>query len=198
MSDLASRFGAIDIYLFDQLLRGNLRPGMAVLDAGCGKGRNLIHFLREGYDVRGCDPDPRSIAAVRALAPGLSPDRFRVEPVEASTFPEASADVVLSIAVLHFAKDPEHFTAMLQGSWRLLKPGGLFFCRLASLIGMDSRCQAIGSGRYRLPDGTDRFLVDEAQLLALTAELGGTLVDPLKTTLVQGLRAMTTWVMQKG
>jgi SAM-dependent methyltransferase len=194
MDELAARFGSIDIYLFDQLLRGNIRPGMAILDAGCGQGRNLAHFLREGYDVRGCDADAGAIAALQRQVPG---DRFRVEAVEASSFPAASADVVLSIAVLHFAGDPGHFEAMLWGTWRLLKSGGLFFCRLATAIGMDGRCQPLGSGRYRLPDGTDRFLVDEARLMALTAELGGTLVDPLKTTLVQGLRAMTTWVVRK-
>lgn len=195
MNTLEAAFGSIDIYLFDQLLRGNIRPGMAILDAGCGKGRNLVHFLNEGYDVQGCDVDAGAIAVLQRQVSG---DRFRAEAVEASTFPEACADVVLSIAVLHFAQDPGHFEAMLRGSWRLLKPGGLFFCRLATSIGMDSRCQPLGSGRYRLPDGTDRFLVDEARLMALTAALGGSLVDPLKTTLVQGLRAMTTWVVRKG
>lgn len=194
MNQLEAAFGSIDIYLFDQLLRGNIRPGMTILDAGCGRGRNLVYFLQEGYDVRGCDVDAGALEILQRQVPG---GRFRAEPVEASTFPEASADVVLSIAVLHFAKDPEHFEAMLRGTWRLLKPGGLFFCRLATVIGMDHRCQSLGNGRYRLPDGSNRFLVDEARLLALTEELGGTLVDPLKTTLVQGQRAMTTWVVRR-
>ena len=52
--------------------------------------------------------------------------------------------------------------------------------------------------RVRLPDGSDRFVVDEAMLLELTAQLGGRLADPLKTTNVQGLRAMTTWCVLKG
>ncbi len=198
MNTLEARFGTIDIYLFDQLLRGHIRPGMSILDAGCGQGRNLVHFLQEGYEVRGCDIDGEAVARVRARAPELPLDRLRVEPVEACTFPDACAEVVLSIAVLHFAKDPAHFEAMLRGTWRLLKPGGLFFGRLATSIGMEGRCQSLGQGRYRLPDGTDRFLVDEAGLLAFTARLEGTLVDPLKTTLVQGQRAMTTWVLRKG
>ena len=45
---LRAQFGAIDVYLFDQLLRGAIRPGMRVLDAGCGSGRNLVYLLREG------------------------------------------------------------------------------------------------------------------------------------------------------
>ena len=48
-----------------------------------------------------------------------------------------------------------------------------------------------------MPDGDERFLVDEAFLMTATAELAGTLLDPLKTTVVQGTRSMTTWVVGK-
>ena len=62
---LSEEFGAIDIYLFDQLLRGRIRPGMRIFDAGCGYGRNLVYLLREGYDVFGVDNDPAAIAGDR-------------------------------------------------------------------------------------------------------------------------------------
>ncbi len=147
------------------------------------------------------DPDPGAIRSVRALAGRLAPrlpeSNFRAEAIEASSFPDHSAEVVVSSAVLHFARDEAHFAAMLAGSWRLVKPGGLFFCRLASSIGMEGRFVPRGNGRYGLPDGSERFLVDEARLLALTEELGGALVDPLKTTVVQGQRCMTTWVVRR-
>ena len=204
MTDLHALLGDIDIYLLDQILRGRIRAGMSILDAGCGRGRNLVFFLSEGYDVRGLDPDPRAIENVRALAgriaPGLADplSRFRSESVEASTFPEGAADVVVSSAVLHFAKDEEQFRAMLRGSWRLLAKGGLFFCRLASDIGMEGRFRRIEGRRFVLLDGSERFLVDEGFLMGLTNELGGTLVDPLKTTVVQDMRCMTTWVVRKG
>jgi hypothetical protein len=74
----------------------------------------------------------------------------------------------------------------------------MFFCRLASTIGIEAEVQRIGDGRrYRLPDGTARYLVDEPLLMALTERLGGKLLDPLKTTVVQGQRSMTTWVVRK-
>jgi len=202
MTDLPKLFGPIDIYLFDQLLRGRIARGMTVLDAGCGGGRNLVFFLREGYQVYAMDSDPAAIRAVRALADelaaGLPEARLRAEPIESSTFPDGLADVVLSSAVLHFARDEAHFRAMLRGTWRLLKPRGLFFCRLASSIGMEDRVTPRGGRRFRLPDGSERFLVDEPYLLELTAELGGALLDPLKTTVVQDQRCMTTWVLRKG
>lgn len=194
MNELERQFGGIDIYLFDQLLRGRIRPGMTVLDAGCGSGRNLVYLLKAGYEILATDVSAEAIAQLRARSAG----DFRVEPVEAMTFPDACADVVLCSAVLHFARDEAHFRAMLDGSWRVLKPGGLFFSRLASSVGIETEIQALGSGRYRLPDGSDRFLVDEETLLALTEELGGRLVDPIKTTVVQHQRAMTTWVIAKG
>jgi SAM-dependent methyltransferase len=201
MSTLQSSFGPIDIYLFDQLLRGRIAPGMRIFDAGCGSGRNLVYLLREGYEVFGVDADPDAVAATRALAASLAPSlpavNFRVEPVEAHGFPDAFADVVLSSAVLHFAHDDAHFEAMLHGAWRTLKPGGLFFCRLASSIGMENRVRALGRGRFTLPDGSDRYLVDEARLLSLSRRLGGRPLDPLKTTVVQDQRSMTTWVLRK-
>jgi tellurite methyltransferase len=194
MSRLAEQFGAIDIYLFDQILRDRIRPGMRIFDAGCGGGRNLVYFLREGYEVWGADADARAIAAIGKLAPA---ERFRAEPLEAMTSPDAFADVVISSAVLHFAKDEAHFEAMLRGSWRVLKPGGLFFCRLASSIGIEQQIRPLGGRRHVLPDGSERYLVDEAHLMQWTDALGATLLDPIKTTVVQNQRSMTTWLLRK-
>jgi SAM-dependent methyltransferase len=201
---LPDLFGPIDVYLFDQLLRGRIAPGMRVLDAGCGGGRNLVFLLRQGYEVLALDESPGAVEAVRdlarRLAPGLPATNFRCAPLEANGFPDHAADVVISSAVLHFARDEAHFRAMLLGSWRLLAPGGLFFCRLASSIGIEGFAQPavpLGGRRFLLPDGSERFLVDQPYLLRWTAELGGTLLDPLKTTVVQEQRAMTTWVMRK-
>ena len=201
MSELQQHFGNIDIYLFDQLLRGRISHGMRVFDAGCGGGRNVVYLLRQGFDVFGVDANADAIAELRRLAAALRPElpaeNFRVEPLEAMSFPDAHADVVLCSAVLHFARDDAHFSAMLQGAWRVLRPTGLFFCRLASSIGMESRLEPIGGRRFRLPDGSERYLVDEALLLGLTEQLGGQLLDPLKTTIVQNQRCMTTWVCRK-
>ena len=201
MSDLDRQFGQIDIYLFDQLLRGRLRPGMRVLDAACGSGRNLVYLLQSGFEVFATDAEARAVEAVRGLARQLAPqlpaENFRVEPVERMTFPDAFADVVVSSAVLHFASDDVQFDAMVREMWRVLKPRGMLFCRLASSIGMEDRVRRVGGRRFVLPDGSERYLVDEAMLMDLTARLGGRLLDPLKTTVVQNQRCMTTWVVSK-
>ncbi len=193
------QFGQIDIYVFDQILRGNIAAGMTVLDAGCGYGRNLVHLLREGCRVFALDADAAAVDHVRqlsaSLATNLPPENFQVGQIEHMPFPDAFADVVLCSAVLHFSRDARHFHAQLMALWRVLRPGGLFFSRLGSRIGMDF--EPIRANIFRVGDGSEWFLVDEDMLLDLTEELNAVQVDPLKTTIVQDYRSMTTWVLRK-
>lgn len=178
---------------------------MRILDAGCGDGRNLFYLLRnslsEGFEIFGADRDARAIAAVRRLAAHLAPhvpsENFRQETIEAMSFPDAMADFVIASAVFHFASDDAHFDAMLRGAWRTLKPGGLFFSRLASSIGTEREVKQIDGRRFLLPDGSERYLVDEQLLNERAEQIGGRLADPLKTTVVQHQRSMTTWVLRK-
>jgi SAM-dependent methyltransferase len=200
--DIRREFGDIDIYLFDQLHRGRIRDGMSILDAGCGRGRNLVYLMRRGFDVFGTDAGEAAIGVVRQLAAQLAPalpaNHFRVEPVEHMSFADSSFDVVISSAVLHFARDEAHWRAMFDEMIRVLKPGGLLFARLATTIGHESRVKHLAGRRYVMPDGDERFLVDEDFIMKATAAAGGELLDPLKTSVVQNMRSMMTWVMRKG
>jgi SAM-dependent methyltransferase len=196
---LQDQFGQIDIYLFDQLLRGNITPRMRILDAGCGYGRNLVYLLRHGADIHALDRSPEAVDHVRQLAASLGrslpEDRLAVAPIERMPFPEAAFQAVLCNSVLHFAHDESHFRAMLSDLWRVLAPGGILFLRLGSRIGMDF--ERAGGNLFRIGDGQLWFLVDEEMLLDLTEELDAVQVDPLKTTIVQDYRCMTTWVLRK-
>ena len=200
-SSLPQQFGSIDIYLFDQMLRGRIADAATVLDAGCGSGRNLVFMLRAGMNVFGVDASAEAIASVHELAASLAPstprERFMVQPLDEMSFADESMDVVVCSAVLHFARDEAHFNACVRELWRVLVPGGMLFCRLASTIGIETQVRPLAHRWHVLPDGSERFLVDADLLHALTARLGGTLLDPLKTTVVEGMRAMTTWVVQK-
>jgi SAM-dependent methyltransferase len=197
--DVQEQFGQIDIYVFDQILRGNIAPGMRVLDAGCGYGRNLVHLLREGCEIFAIDASVDAVEHVQALAAELAPNlpasNFRVGPIERMQFEDDFADVVICNSVLHFARDEAHFLAMVEELWRVLRPGGMLFCRLGSRIGMDF--ERLRGNIFRINDGSEWFLVDEGALMQMTQQWNAVMVDPLKTTIVQDYRCMTTWVLRK-
>jgi len=197
--NVQEQFGQIDIYVFDQILRGNIAPGMRVLDAGCGYGRNLVHLLREGCEIFAIDANADAVEHVQALAAELAPNlpasNFRVGAIEEMQFDDGVADVVICNSVLHFARDDAHFLAMAEELWRVLRPGGMLFCRLGSRIGMDFK--RLRGNVFRINDGSEWFLVDEGALMQMTQQWNAVMVDPLKTTIVQDYRCMTTWVLRK-
>lgn len=201
MNTIREAFGDIDIYVFDQIQKGRFTPGMRILDAGCGGGRNIIWFLKNGFEVFGIDIDQDVIARIRKLAAGLAPEisseNFQVATLETIPFADESFDWVICNTVLHFADDRAQFDRMLAGMWRKLKPGGRFFARLASSIGIKDLLVPTSNGRSLMPDGTERFIVDEEFLRDATANLGATFLEPIKTTNVENLRCMTTWVIAK-
>ena len=197
---LSDLLGRMDIYLVDQVMKGRVTPSMRILDAGCGGGRNLTYLAREGAQVWGIDESAVAVEEVRARIGGFTDDpeeRFRRGSIDETGFPDRFFDVVICSAVLHFCRDPHHFRRCMDELWRVLRPGGLFFARLASTIGIEDRVEPRGDGWYGLPDGSDRFLVDEGMLVEETERLGGLFLEPIKTTNVQGLRCMSTWVLRK-
>ena len=154
MSEIVEQFGAIDIYLFDQLLRGQDRAR----DAGFGCGVRVgaqsglfsqggVRGVRRGLGLAGRGEHPPVGGVAGAGARRQTTFGWKLS--RRCLFPSGFADVVLSSAVLHFARGDEQFLAMLHGTWRVLKAGGLLFCRLASSIGMEQQVRRI-DGR-RLP-----------------------------------------------
>lgn len=193
--------GNIDIYLLDQILKGQFQANMKVLDAGCGEGRNLIYFLRNNFNVFGIDQNPTAIEALKNnltnLNPSISPDNFIEGSLDSLPYRTRTFDAVICSAVLHFAKDEEHFQQMMREIWRVLKFGGFMFCRLASDIGIETLVKPLGNRRFLVPDGSVRFLVNEEILINTTEQLGGIFMEPLKTVNVQNSRCMTNWIISK-
>lgn len=200
LATLPAIFGDIDIYLFDQLLKGRIKEGMMLLDAGCGAGRNIQYLLQAGVTVHGADISAEAIATVRELAKQVtknSEDNFIISDLAALPYPDGTFDVVLCSAVLHFAQDEHHFRSMVQEQWRVLKPGGMLFSRLSTTIGMAGKLQQASERHYQMPHGPVWFLADEALLREMTVALQAEPLEPLKTVLVEDSRSMTTWVMRK-
>ncbi|WP_299821273.1 class I SAM-dependent methyltransferase [uncultured Pontibacter sp.] len=201
LTSLAAHFANIDIYLFDQLLKGRIAKGMKLLDAGCGGGRNIQYLMQAGVKVYGADTSEKAIEDVKrmaaALALTLSAKNFVVADLEKLPFADAAFDVVLCSAVLHFARDEAHFKRMTQELWRVLKPGGMLFCRLSTTIGMEGKLQQAGHRKYQMPHGPVWFLAGEDLLQELILEWQAEKLEPLKTVLVEQERSMTTLVLRK-
>lgn len=201
MINVSELFGNIDIYLFDQIQKGRFSREMNILDAGAGGGRNLIYFLRSGFNVFAVDRNAEAVEQIKYLskifAPNLPPENFQVSTVEKMPFPDDYFDWIISNAVLHFAENERHFNEMFAEMWRVLKRGGILFARLASSIGIENLIVPTENGRYLMPDGSERFLVDEEILMNTIKNFSAELLEPLKTTNVQNLRCMTTLVLSK-
>ena len=200
--ELNHELGNIDIYLLDAILKGYFSEGSKVLDAGCGEGRNLHWFLKNSYEAWGLDSNPSAIRMLRFVANSLHKgyplERFTTAGVEDMPYPENFFDAVVSSAVLHFADSESHFRSMWAELWRVLKPGGILFIRTATSLGMkEDELQAVGEGRYLLPDGSYRFLLTEDLLTDLLSQHPMEWKEPLKSVLVAGQRSMGVLVLQK-
>lgn len=199
MNNIHHQFGNLDIYVFDQILKGNIAKEHRILDAGCGTGRNHFYLVNEGYDVSAFDYNETALqqAITTARTRGYPTNSFLVGDMTAIPFPDKGFDWIICVAVLHFAENDEHFSKMLDELWRVCSKGGKILIRLASDIGIDHLVKALDNNRYALPDGTERYLVSEVMILSETERLGAQLFEPIKTTNVQNLRCMTTWCLQK-
>lgn len=98
--------------------------GGAVLDAGCGAGRLLVPWLRDGLDVDGCDVSPDMVERCRrrAHADGLEPTLW-VAPLHDLRAPRRYATIVVCGAFGLGSTRAEDEQA-LAGLYDALEPGG--------------------------------------------------------------------------
>ena len=196
-ADVTTVLGETDIYLIDQIMKGRYKAGDVLLDAGCGKGRNLHWFLRNGFEIYAIDANPLVIEDLVQTYPTLPSGRFRVGVVEHILFDDNFFDGIISSAVLHFAKDKAHFFEMLDEMYRVLKPGGTLFIRMASDIGIEDRVKPLATDIFLLPDGSTRFLLTRHLLEQIFSSYAFSFLEDFKTVNVNDIRCMSTLMLQK-
>ncbi len=185
--------GNVDIYIIDQILKGRYKSGQKILDAGCGKGRNLKWFYTNDYEIHGIDMDENFISFAKSEYPKRA-ENFITGALDTLPYEENSFDHILCSAVLHFAKSETHFSAMFSELIRVLKPEGMLLIRMASNIGLDGNAPEI---LYKENGRKGTYYVTRERISQLSKEFSLTLLEPVKTTNVQDERAMTTLVFEK-
>ncbi|MEO6682532.1 MAG: class I SAM-dependent methyltransferase [Ginsengibacter sp.] len=194
---LQESLGQTDIYLIDQLMKGRYHPADKILEAGCGGGRNMDWFIKNGFTIYGIDTSEAAILHLKNKYPELPVETFQIAAVEELPFADGFFDHVISSAVLHFAKSEIHFKEMFKEMVRVLKPGGSLFIRMTSDIGIEDKVQLIRDGNYQIPDGSMRFLLKREMIDELLQLNSLTFLEPFKTVNVNDLRCMSTLVLVK-
>ncbi len=189
--------GNTDIYLVDQIMKYRYIKGNKILDAGCGSGRNMHWFLSNDINIFGIDSSEAAILNLQSKNPNLVTEIFQVAKIENISFAQESFDHVICSAVLHFAKDIDHFQNMVSELVRVLKVGGSLFIRMASNIGIEAKVKFLSDGNYKIPDGSMRFLLTKELLAATLLKNNLGFIEPLKTVNVEDLRCMSTLVLVK-
>ena len=185
--------GNVDIYVIDQILKERYKTGQSILDAGCGKGRNLKWFYSNNFELFGIDVDEKFLAFAKAEYLEYVKN-FTVGNLDKLPYAENSFDHILCCAVLHFAQSEAHFTAMFSELVRVLKPNGSLLIRMASNIGLDGNAPEI---TYKENGQKGTYYLTRERIGNLVKEFEVELIEPVKTTNVQDERAMTTLVMRK-
>lgn len=201
ITDLNRLLGNVDIYLLDQILKGRFTKEMRMLDAGCGEGRNTVYFINQGYQIFGIDPNELAIQYCRYQAKSLNPEydvhRFQVGRLEEIPFHAGAFDVVICSAVLHFAESVDNFWQMIGEIRRVLKPGGVFWFRMCTGFGgILEQSESLGNGKYLLPDGTERFVLNREQMKEIEQK-GFRFLEAPKTVLVLEQREMGIFLLEK-
>lgn len=200
VKELNNELGNIDIYLLDQILKGRISKRFKILDAGCGEGRNLMYFLKNGYHVEGIDQNPSAIEMVRFLCRSkfsyYSNERFQEGYLENLPYSDLTFDYVICSACLHFAQGHKHFWKMFEELNRVTAEQGTLFIRMTSDIGLTGHHDH-KDGVFQIPDGSMRYLLTKSIISGIINQHSYSLIEPIKTTLVDDQRCMTTLVIQK-
>lgn len=193
LEQLHNLIGGVDIYIIDQILKNRYLSNQSILDAGCGKGRNLKWFYENEFAIYGNDVDSDFLAFAKAKYP-KSKANFINSSLDELPYMDSSFDHIICCAVLHFANSEKQFTAMFAELIRVLKSDGTLLIRMASNIGLDGNAPIV---RFKENGQKGTYYLTRERIDQLILEFDLNLLEPVKTTNVQDERAMTTLLFSK-
>lgn len=102
---------------YDQL--GFVKPGMKLLDLGCGDGLDLVHYKKLGAEIYGLDASEELLSIAKKRLPK---DNIQLGFFEKIPFSDNFFDVALSKYAIMTSADME---PIFKEIFRVLKPGGI-------------------------------------------------------------------------
>ena len=105
-----------------KMIGGHLKPGMTILELGCGTGSFTGELARSGADVIAIDVSPELLEIARAnwSAPNV---RYEIQNAYVLTYSDATFDSIVGSSILHHLEIEE----ALREIYRVLKPGGTIY-----------------------------------------------------------------------
>ena len=185
--ELNRAIGNLDLYLLDQVLKGRFEGRKTVLDAGCGEGRNLPYFVNNNFTLYGIDLDPKAVLMAMMTYKTVPKEHWSAGDIEELPWENHFFDAIICSAVLHFARDADHFHAMMTELLRVLKKGGLLFIRMATTLGLT----------HKKPRDGFTYLLDPEQLYNFDKLYGLNYLELPKSIVVDDQRSMGVLVMEK-
>ena len=195
------QFGNSDLFLIDQILKRRFTEGSRILDAGCGEGRNLTYFFRHDFDTFGIDKNLSALRLLMYSAPKLSknfkPEHFIHGDILTNPFEEKFFDTILCLSVLHFSESRVHFLELVGRLVRVLKVYGMLMISMNSGYHPEGNLLPAGQGKYRLPGGEIRYLLDGHIINELSDNFPLKLIDPVRTLTIHGQESLTYLTLLK-
>ena len=105
-----------------RMLSSHLKPGMTVLELGCGTGSFTRELARSGAEVVAIDVSPELLEIANATysAPNV---QYQIQNAYALSYPEGAFDSIVGSSVLHHLE----IEAAVRDMYRVLKPGGSIY-----------------------------------------------------------------------
>lgn len=190
IQELNHELGNVDLFLLDQILKGRFEQTTRILDAGCGEGRNLTYFIRNGYEVWGIDKNPTALQMLRMMGRSLHKNFDKEKFIEAEIteipLPPQSFDAIICAAVLHFSPSEEAFFTACDEMMRVLRKDGFLF--ISMLSDMEGK-SAFNEGNH--------FLLTEALYRTMLHRCKLQEIEPIKTVVTRDGQPIAYSILQK-
>lgn len=189
IQELNHELGNIDLFLLDQILKGRFEQAESILEVGCGEGRNLTYFIRNGYDVWGIDNNPTALKMLhmmgRSLHKTFDKEKFIEADISGIPFPPQSFDAIICASVLHFLPSEDAFFAAWDTMMKVLRKDGFLFLSMYSNIPFPGKMQS------------DFFLLTGTLYQTVLHRYKLQEVEPVKTVAMGNTQPLAYLILQK-